>query len=71
MNYLWGFFLFDVISVLPYIVINPWMIFLRNLKFIKYSTYQSFIEDYIVEQLQDYFDKSIIKKAMNIIELII
>lgn len=71
MNYLKGGFIIDVISVLPYTVINPWMIFLRNLKFIKYSTYQCFIEDYIVEQLQDYVDKVIIKKVMSIIELIV
>jgi hypothetical protein len=71
LNYLKGSFLFDVISVLPYTIINPWMIFLRNLKFLKYSTYQSYIEDYIVEQLQDYVDKIIIEKVMSIVELII
>jgi hypothetical protein len=71
LNYFKGSFLFDVISVLPYTIINPWMIFLRNLKFLKYSTYQSYIEDYIVEQLQDYVDKIIIEKVMSIIELII
>ena len=38
-NYIWGTFIFDVVAVQPYTVINPWMIFLRNLKFIKYSTY--------------------------------
>jgi hypothetical protein len=34
-NYIWGTFIFDVVAVQPYTVINPWMIFLRNLKFIK------------------------------------
>jgi len=50
-NYLKSSFLTDFISVLPYSVINPKLIFLRYLKIMKFRTYQGYFDEFFVESM--------------------
>ena len=57
LNYLRGSFVLDVIAVVPYSIYNPKYIFLRYLKLLKFSIYQKYFNQFIVEMLHSSIEK--------------
>ena len=70
-NYLQGYFLIDVISVLPYNIFAKKWVFVRLLKLIRFRTYQKYIDEFLFELFSDYLEKQQLLKSIDIFDLLI
>ena len=68
--YLKGNFLTDVIAVIPYSTFNPYMLFLRYLKLLKFNTYLKYLEEFYGEILAYCLDIESIKIIMSMLKLL-
>ena len=70
-NYLRGYFLIDVVSVLPYNIFAKKWVFVRLLKLIRFRTYQKYIDEFLFELFSDYLEKQQLLKSIDIFDLLI
>lgn len=55
--YLRGYFIIDVISMLPYNIFAKKFVMVRLLKLIRFRTYQKYIDEFLFELFSDYLEK--------------
>jgi len=65
MNYLTGQFMFDVVSTIPWSMVNSSYIFLRFLKIRKFFDYQKYFDEFLTELLQNIMNFEQIKGVIN------
>jgi hypothetical protein len=70
MNYVFGEFIFDVVSIFPWSVYRPSWIFLRYLKIKKLLTYQKFIDEFLTDIGQNFLNIEQQKKVINAFRLL-
>lgn len=71
LNYLKGSFFLDVIAVVPYSIYSPQYIFLRYLKLLKFSIYQKYFNQFIVEMLHSSIEKQQLNKVNEMFDLVV
>lgn len=67
--YFRGTFIWDAIAVLPYIHINRQIIFLRYLKIVRITNYCKYIDDFLIEIMESYFEKEKISNMITMFDL--
>ena len=68
--YLKGNFVADVIAVIPYSAFNPYLLFFRYLKLLKFNTYLKYFEEFYAEILAYCLDIESIKIIMSMLKLL-
>lgn len=71
MEYLKGNFLLDVISVVPYTILYPPLIFLRYIKLIKFNTYLAYFEDSFYDLFQSLVEQELLKIIISMLRLLV
>ena len=69
LSYIKGNFIPDLIAVFPYSTQAPHWIFLRYIKVLQISKYQTFFDDYIIESFQSFLEKKFLISMIKIFDL--
>lgn len=69
-NYIRSSFLTDIISIIPYSVINPKIVFLRYCKLSKFRQYQGYFDEFFVETMQTIMERNTMKQIIDMWDLI-